>query len=160
MRVLLVEDEDLVRDVAGDFALLAVQKGVDLAYEGGAAQVPVSGNATMLRAAVSNLIDNALRYTPAGGHVTLALDVHAGSACLAVCDDGPGIPPEEREKVFNRFYRVLGNCDTEGSGLGLCIVREICLAHGGSVCLADPPERRGVCVEFVLPLAPGDPATR
>ena len=156
----VVDFADLVRDVAGDFALLAVQKGVDLAYEGGAAQVPVSGNATMLRAAVSNLIDNALRYTPAGGHVTLALDVHAGSACLAVCDDGPGIPPEEREKVFNRFYRVLGNCDTEGSGLGLCIVREICLAHGGSVCLADPPERRGVCVEFVLPLAPGDPATR
>ena len=142
---------ELVREVAGDFALLAVHKGIDLAFDDGGRAARLSGNATMLRAAVSNLIDNALRYTPAGGHVTLALRKDAGQLRLTVCDDGPGIAPEEREAVFKRFYRVLGNRDSEGSGLGLCIVREIVLAHGGAVQLSDAPGGHGLCVDLALP---------
>ena len=142
---------ELVREVAGDFALLAVHKGIDLAFDDGGRTARLSGNATMLRAAVSNLIDNALRYTPAGGHVTLALRKDAGQLRLTVCDDGPGIAPEEREAVFKRFYRVLGNRDSEGSGLGLCIVREIVLAHGGAVQLSDAPGGHGLCVDLALP---------
>ena len=148
-----VDFPDLVRDVAGDFALLAVQKEIDLAYESDGAGLMVAGNATMLRAAVTNLIDNALRYTPRGGHVTLEVRRREDDAVLAVCDDGPGIPPDEREKVFSRFYRVLGNRDSEGSGLGLCIVREIAQAHGGKVDLADGPGGLGLRVELCLPLS-------
>ena len=147
-----VDFSTLVREVAGDFALLAVQKGVDLAYDGDTSDLSVSGNATMLQSAVSNLIDNALRYTPVGGHVALDVFRRAADVCLTVCDDGPGIPESERERVFDRFYRVLGNRDSEGSGLGLCIVREICLAHGGTVRLADGPNGHGLSVELTLPV--------
>ena len=83
--------------------------------------------------------------------MTLALRKDAGQLRLTVCDDGPGIAPEEREAVFKRFYRVLGNRDSEGSGLGLCIVREIVLAHGGAVQLSDAPGGRGLCVDLALP---------
>ena len=148
-----IDFSDLVREVAGDFALLAVKKGIDLALEGGERVLTVSGNPVMLRAAVSNVVDNALRYTPPSGHVTLRVAARDGWVCLRVCDDGPGIAPEERDNVLQRFYRVLGNQDSEGSGLGLCIVHEICLAHGGSIRLEDAPGGQGLSVEIALPAA-------
>ena len=146
---------ELARDVAGDFAMLALKKNIDLAFEGPdtSLPLPVSGNATMLRAMLSNLIDNAVRYTPAGGQVTLALAGEREALLLRVHDDGPGIAAAERDKVFLRFYRVLGNRDSEGSGLGLCIVREICLAHGGTIRLDDAPGGRGLLVSIRLPLS-------
>ena len=142
---------ELVRDVAGNFAVLALQKNIDLAFEGPAAPITISGNATMLREMVSNLADNALRYTPAHGHVTLSVSSDGAGALLRVCDDGPGIPVAEADKVFHRFYRILGSGDSEGSGLGLCIVREICLAHGGAIRLAEGLAGCGLSVEISLP---------
>ena len=88
--------------------------------------------------------------TPAGGHVTVMLRRDADGIGLRVCDDGPGIAPAEREAVFKRFYRILGSGNSEGSGLGLSIVREVCLAHGGSIRLDDGPTGRGLCVELLL----------
>jgi len=143
---------ELVRDVAGNFAVLALQKNIDLAFEGSAAPLAISGNATMLREMVSNLADNALRYTPENGQVTLSVSGDRAGALLRVRDNGPGIPAAEAEHVFQRFYRILGNGDSEGSGLGLCIVREICLAHGGTLRLGDAPAGRGLCVEISLPV--------
>ena len=92
----------------------------------------------MLRELLNNLIDNALRYTPAQGSVTVR--VHNGSnadgdgeyAILEVEDTGPGIPPSERHRVFERFYRILGS-NVSGSGLGLSIVREIAQQHAAVV---------------------------
>jgi two-component system sensor histidine kinase TctE len=111
------------------------------------------GNAPMLREMVANLIDNAIRYSPADSQVTAAVASWKGKALISVSDQGPGIPEAERENVFHRFYRILGHGDVDGSGLGLAIVREICLAHGGSITLRDGDDGRGLCVEVELPLA-------
>jgi signal transduction histidine kinase len=86
---------------------------------------------------VSNLIENAIRYTPEGGRVLVTLSGQPdGRALLVVEDSGPGIAPEERLRVFDRFYRCLGR-DAPGSGLGLAIVAEVASRHGATVLLED-----------------------
>ncbi len=144
----------LVKDVAMDLVPLALKKGIDLAFEGPGTALVIDGNAAMLRELVANLIDNAIRYSPAESAVTVALAAFGGEAVVSVSDQGPGIPEAERDKVFGRFYRILGQGDSEGSGLGLAIVREICLAHGGRVVLKDGEGGRGLCVEVELPCGP------
>lgn len=147
---------ELVRDIAGELASLALKKNIDLSFEGAPHGAFVNGNATMLREMVSNLIDNALRYTPENGHVSVELEQTAEIVRLRVVDDGPGIPEAERDKVFQRFYRILGRGDADGSGLGLAIVREICWAHRGRIRLGDGNEGRdgrGLTAEVLLPLA-------
>jgi two-component system sensor histidine kinase TctE len=148
-----VELVGLVREVAMELAPLALQKHIELAFEDPGVALTLDGNAPMLREMVANLIDNALRYTPAGGNVTVAVGGWQGEAVLSVCDDGPGIPAAERDKVFRRFYRILGHGNAQGSGLGLPIVREICLAHGGRIHLKDGDGGRGLRVELELPAA-------
>jgi len=115
----------------------------------------------MLRELLNNLIDNAIRYTPAGGKVTVRLRHEAsdGFVHLEVEDTGPGIPAAERPRVFERFYRILGS-DSDGSGLGLAIVREIVQIHRGDVNVLDHvdaqhPEATGTLIRVTLPL--GDP---
>ena len=113
----------------------------------------------MLREMLSNLIDNALRYTQRGGRVTVRVraDEEHGLAILEVEDNGPGIEPSERAQVFERFYRILGS-DVEGSGLGLAIVREIAQRHGADVDIfnnprATDPRCPGSLFRISLPLA-------
>ena len=106
----------------------------------------------MLREMVSNLVDNALRYTPDNGHVIVQVQVADGTVVLRVVDDGPGIHESERAKVFQRFYRILGHGDSGGSGLGLPIVQEICLTHRGGIVLGDGLSG-GLRVEVTLPVA-------
>ena len=142
----------LVKDVAMELAPLALKRDIDLAYEGIGHALNIQGNAPMLREMVSNLIDNAIRYSPPDSAVTVAVATFGEDAVVSVCDQGPGIPAAEHERVFQRFYRILGQGDSEGSGLGLAIVREIALAHGGQVSLRDGEGGRGLCVEVELPL--------
>jgi two-component system sensor histidine kinase TctE len=144
---------DLVREVALQLSPLALRRQIDLAYEGLRGGLMVEGNDAMLREMVANLIDNAIRYTPAGGQVTAIVERDSEEAVVVIRDSGPGIAPNERGKVFQRFYRSLDQSETEGSGLGLAIVREICLAHAGRVSLADGPAGRGLSVTVRLPLA-------
>ena len=153
-----VDLDALVKDVAMDLVPLALTKGIDLAFEGLGRAVPIEGNGPMLREMVANLLDNAIRYSPAESQVTLALAAFDGQAMISVCDQGPGIPEAERENVFHRFYRILGQGDSEGSGLGLSIVREISDAHGGRVSMKDGPGGRGLCVEVELACKPAMPA--
>ena len=102
---------------------------------------------------VDNLIENALRYTPAGAHVTLESQAEDGRATLAVADDGPGIPQEDRTRVFERFYRGSnGRRLGPGTGLGLAIVAELVERWGGDVTLADEPGTR-IQVAFTRRLA-------
>jgi signal transduction histidine kinase len=103
--------------------------------------VLVRGDERLLSEVLSNLIDNALRYGKPGGHVTLI--VEAGPpATLSVQDDGPGVPPEERPRIFERFYRVEhGNGD--GCGLGLSIVEQIARLHQATVAVTSGPDDRG-----------------
>jgi two-component system sensor histidine kinase TctE len=122
-------------------AALADRRGIDLGMElpSAAAPLTVRAQPALLDALAANLIDNALRYTQEGGRVTVG--VHAADADGAefwVEDNGPGIPAEARERVFERFYRLSN--DTEGTGLGLAIVREIARAFGAQVTLAPNPQ--------------------
>ena len=98
----------------------------------------IAGNALMLRELLSNLIDNALRYTPQGGSVTVRVRRDGEHALLEVEDTGPGIAPAERTHVFERFYRILGS-NVQGSGLGLAIVREIAQQHGAEIDIFNNP---------------------
>jgi two-component system sensor histidine kinase MprB len=106
----------------------------------------VEGRRAMLDRAVSNLVDNALKFSPDGEAVTVT--VHGGN--LEVADRGPGIAPEERARVFDRFYRATSARTLPGSGLGLSIVAQIAVLHGGSVVL-DPRDGGGTVARLVLP---------
>lgn len=98
---------------------------------------------------IDNLIDNAFRYTPAKGHVQVSLKSSARHVLLRVADDGPGIPPVEREKVVQRFYRLSGTDET-GSGLGLAIVKRVVSLHGGGMRLSEGLNGHGLSVEIEL----------
>lgn len=129
----------------------ALARGIDLRLETeGDGALVVSGDGTMLREMIVNLVDNALRYSPPDGLVRVSLAGEAGEVVLRVADSGPGIPMEERARVFERFYRIPGT-GPEGSGLGLAIAREVCETAGGTIALADPAEGPGIVVEVRLP---------
>ncbi len=144
-----VELRAVVEDGADAWVHRALAKGVDLGFDLG--EAPVRGDAFLLREAAANLVNNAIEYTQAGGTVTVRTAARAGAAVLEVEDDGPGIPPAERERVLERFYRPAGTPGV-GSGLGLAIVREIALAHGGAVAISEGPGGRGTRVAVTLPL--------
>jgi len=110
----------------------------------------VSGARDELLRATINLIDNALRHTPPGTRITASIEARDGDVVLVVEDDGPGIPPEIRERIFDRFVRSAGDAGG-GSGLGLAIVRSVAEAHGGTVRLMTPVTGRGARFELVLP---------
>jgi two-component system sensor histidine kinase TctE len=120
----------VVEDAADEWVHRAMDKEIDLGFD--LADAPVTGDALLLREALANLIHNALEYTPHGGRVTVRTGVRNRDPFLEVEDDGPGIPPAEREQVLERFYRAAGTSGT-GSGLGLSIVREIAVAHGAQI---------------------------
>ena len=132
--------DDLARATVQEWVPASFTQRIDLGFEAAAAPVMIAGNPLMLRELLSNLIDNALRYTPAGGSVTVRVqaDANAGRAVLEVEDNGPGIAPAERGHVFERFYRILGSA-ADGSGLGLAIVREIAQQHGADIDLFHNP---------------------
>ena len=110
----------------------------------------VAGREDALRTLLDNLVGNAIRYTPAGGRVTVDAWSDAEGPLLAVTDNGPGIPTEERQRVFDRFYRVPG-LGASGSGLGLAIVKSIADAHRASVELADGGDGAGLSVRVRFP---------
>ncbi|PLZ00787.1 sensor histidine kinase [Burkholderia sp. WAC0059] len=152
----------LARQTIRDWVPAALARRMDLGYEGpdgddDAAHAWVNGHAVMLREMLSNLIDNAIRYTPAGGRVTVRVrpEPAARAVHLEVEDTGPGIPAAEREHVVERFYRILGR-EGDGSGLGLAIVREIVSMHGGTLAIDDHvyeehPRMAGTLVRVTLP---------
>ena len=144
-----VELEAIVSSVAQELFPRAQAKSIDLGLEGTDRPIPIEGNRVLLRELVKNLIDNAIKYTPAGGAVTARIR-HGGSAILEIEDNGIGIPESERERVFERFFRVLGN-DVDGSGLGLPIVQEIAELHRATVRLHPNPAGQGTVAEVVFP---------
>ena len=142
----------LAQAVVTEFAELAAQKNIDLGL-GRAEPAGVEGDPAGLHALLANLVDNALRYTPPGGTVDVDVGLEEGAAFVAVSDSGPGIPEEERARVFDRFYRVPGS-GALGSGLGLSIVSEIAARHAASVTLdAHPGGGLVVRVRFPAPRA-------
>ena len=154
-----VEPVDLnavVREVAQDLFPRALEKGIDLGVEGAGRPLQVDGNLVLLREMIKNLVDNAIKYTPRGGSVTARTRL-AGAPILEVEDSGIGIPEADRERVFERFYRVLGS-GADGSGLGLPIVREIADLHRASVTLNPNPAGGGTMARVVFPRGQHQPA--
>jgi two-component system, OmpR family, sensor kinase len=145
-----VELQALCRDSVADVLPQAHRKGIDLGLQAPEAALSVRGQAEPLRILLRNLLDNAVKFTPAGGRVDIVAGSDAGQVVLRVEDSGPGIPPEERERVFDRFYRAAGS-DTPGSGLGLAIVRAIARRHDAQVRLDRSPTLGGLQVELRFP---------
>jgi two-component system sensor histidine kinase TctE len=138
-KIQTVDLNAIVGEVVARFFDRALHANIDLGLE--AQPVAVRADPSLLDDLVSNLVDNALKYTPAGGSVTASAGMQNGKAFLAVEDTGPGIPPEDRQRVRQRFYR-LPNSPGHGSGLGLAIVDEIAQLYGAT--LAIGPGRGGV----------------
>jgi two-component system sensor histidine kinase TctE len=146
---------DTVRQVGLELAQEAVRRQVDLSFESDR-DVIVDGNALLLHEMIANLVDNAIRYTPAGGRVVLRVrDVDV--PLLEVEDNGPGIPAAERERVFAPFYRVASaqEVNAGGSGLGLAIVHDIALIHRASLRLEDADGGSGLKVSIQFPRSTG-----
>ena len=141
--------DEVVRRVLEDMAGRAQSKCIDLGFEASASDIRVRGNAITLREIVMNLVDNAIRYTPAGSVVTTHIAVGSDSVTLTVEDNGPGIPPAKREHVFNRFYRI-HDSDSDGCGLGLAIVKEFSSSIGARVSLRTPSSGLGLAVDVTF----------
>jgi two-component system OmpR family sensor kinase len=142
---------ELARDAVIARAPVAADKGIDLGLAH-AAPAPVHGDPASLAVLMSNLIDNALRYTPRDGRVDVSVERSGDQSVLTVADNGPGIAAAERERVFDRFYRGQA-AGGAGSGLGLSIVRRIADAHRASVEFDAPPSGTGLVVRVRFPVA-------
>jgi len=145
-----IDLKELVNDVVELYEPLATKKNVQLTA-GSLTADRASGDRDLLFQAMSNLVDNAIKYTPTDG--TVSTEFHSGPSGLvvAVSDSGAGIPSSERERVLERFYRLEQHRGTPGSGLGLSLVAAVVSLHGGSIELAD--NNPGLRVSLHLPRA-------
>jgi two-component system, NtrC family, sensor histidine kinase GlrK len=142
--------EALVGEAVKAHELAAQSKGLRLATDSQSAMV--EADPEKLRSIIDNLISNAVKFTPPGGSITVKARVQAGEAVIEVIDSGPGVPAEERESIFDLFFRGRGKGDSgriKGSGLGLAIARELTEAHGGNIAVV--PEGSGGHFRVTLP---------
>ena len=142
---------DIAREVVAELVPLADAKQIDLGISN-SQPATVLGDPDALRTLTRNLVDNAVRYTPAGGRVDVSVENggQGEQSILKVVDDGPGIPPEERSRVLDRFYRRPGT-SPPGSGLGMAIVKSIADAHDAALELDSGAEGRGLAVSVRFP---------
>jgi two-component system OmpR family sensor kinase len=139
----------LIASVIEDLRPLATERQIRVTSNAGSDECHVTGNEEALRILFNNLVDNAIRYTPSGGHVEAAVERVGADVVLTVEDNGPGIPEEERERVFDRFYRGQAP-GVSGTGLGLAIVSQVAEMYRGRVTLGASPAG-GLRVEVRLP---------
>jgi two-component system, OmpR family, sensor kinase len=141
----------LAREVVAELLPLADRRGIDVGVDC-SEELTVAGEPDSLHVLLRNLVDNAIRHTPEGSRVDVVVErgTRPGRVLLCVTDNGPGIPPAERERVFDRFHRPAGS-RTSGSGLGLALVQSIARHHGAEVSLGDPPDGGGLRVQVEFP---------
>jgi two-component system sensor histidine kinase QseC len=144
-----VDLSEAAQTVCAERAPLALQHDQTLELDADADLPAVSGNADMLAMLLSNLVDNAIRYTQAGGHIDVALRRIPSGVQVEVRDDGPGIAAELRERVFERFYRAQTH-EQAGTGLGLAICRRVAELHQAQISLSDGPDGHGLLVRVDL----------
>jgi two-component system OmpR family sensor kinase len=145
-----VDLQQVVHLAVADTLPQARLKQIDLGLaEGPTAQAvpPVSGQLEALRVLLRNLLENAVKYTPPGGQVDVSLDLEESRPVLRVEDSGPGIAPENRSRVFDRFFRASDTAQETGSGLGLAIVKAIAERHGAVLALGESSRLGGLKVE-------------
>ncbi|MFC5513869.1 ATP-binding protein [Massilia jejuensis] len=146
-----VDLAELARRTVGDLVGLAQAKEVDLGLQH-ADPASVDGQPDALHILLRNLVENAVKYTPHGGMVDIAVRAGKATVDVIVEDSGPGIAPEERERVFDRFYRVAGS-DAAGSGLGLAIIKAIAERHGATLALDKSGRLGGLAAKVSFPLS-------
>jgi signal transduction histidine kinase len=146
-----VELGELIGETVAAMRAPAEERGVHLAAELPAPGVTAEADAEKVQRVLFNLIQNAIRHTPADGSVTVRARPHGGEVEVEVADDGEGIPPGDGERVFEAFYRGDASRGEDGAGLGLAISRAIVEAHGGRIWLEDATP--GTRVRFTLPAA-------
>ncbi len=142
----------IAQECTANWVPMALAKHIDLGFEGTREQQMVLGDTTSLIELLNNLIDNAIRYTPIDGQITVSIHVIGKVVVLSVEDNGPGIDPQHRERVFERFYRVLGTGQS-GSGLGLSIVAEVAKRHSADISLDSGTNGIGTrfSIQFPMP---------
>ena len=143
-----VDLKTMVEGVADEWVHRALERDLDLGFDLEPARV--RGDEFLLREALANLLHNSLEYAPKGARITVRTGARDDRPFLEVEDEGQGIPPAERERVLDRFYRVPGTPGT-GSGLGLAIVREIASGHGATIAIGDGAGARGTRVALTFP---------
>jgi two-component system OmpR family sensor kinase len=141
-----VDVSNAIRAVIAEFLACAHARGIDLGMEE-AAKVSIPASPDVLRLILSNAIDNALRYTPSGGVVTVRAAAQGPDAIIEVIDTGPGIPESERARAFDAFYRLEGSAGN-GSGLGLTIARDAAIRLGGELTLHARADGDGLVVRY------------
>jgi two-component system sensor histidine kinase QseC len=141
---------DVAQAVCAEQAPLALQRGQTLELQVEPELPSVVGNADILSMLLSNLLDNAIRYTPRDGHINVDVRRHTSGCLIEISDDGPGISTAQREQVFHRFFRLAGQ-DQPGTGLGLAICRRIADLHNASIELIDGAGGIGLTVRVLLP---------
>jgi two-component system sensor histidine kinase TctE len=156
-RIERLDVQELLRDVALELYPKAQHKALELGFDESEGRLEVEGNRLMLQELFKNLVDNAIQYTPPGGSVTLRALARGDSIDVEIEDTGIGIPPADRPRVFERFYRVL-DTGVDGSGLGLAIVREIAEMHRADVSLEPNPHGQGTLARVRFPLPARSPA--
>jgi len=140
----------LGREVTTEWVPHALAREIDLGFDGSQASAMIEGDAFLLKEMLNNLLDNAIRYTQDGGQITVRIKPARDKVVLSVEDNGPGIPETDRERVFERFYRVLGT-GVEGCGLGLAIVREIAQNHAAETTLESGANGKGTVIKVIFP---------
>ena len=135
--------DELVADCARAAQVLATQKGLRLNIDGSLRALTINGDDEMLKRMLLNLLDNAVKYTPPGGEISIVLGSKNGDAHIVVTDTGIGIPAEDQPRIFDRFYRVdkARSRAQGGAGLGLSIARWIVEGHGGTLSVESAPGR-------------------
>ena len=142
---------DVTASVIAEFGAIITEKQHEVSLEG-EESAEVNADEPLLRLLIGNLIDNAIKYTPAGGKIKVSITPRAGTWSLSITDSGPGIPAQYREAVFRRFYRVDAP-QVDGAGLGLAIVSDIVERLSANIALNAPPSGAGLSVAVTLPQA-------
>ena len=161
------EDADLievVREAAERLRPQAERQGISLAISPGREPILAVVDISRLHQVVVNLVHNAIKFTPPGGHVWVSVERRGPYAAVIITDDGQGVSPEDLSRLFERFYKVDRSRATLGTGLGLAIVKHLVQAHGGQVWATSPGQGEGATFTALLPLAgpvtPRDPRLR
>ena len=145
-----IDLNELARETTSEWVPHALARNIDLGFDAAAPSAVIEGDRLLVKEMLRNLLDNAIRYTHAGGQVTVRVSADDSKAHLSVEDNGPGVPQVERERVFERFYRVLGT-GVEGCGLGLAIVREIAASHNAETRLDPGTHGAGTLASVIFP---------
>lgn len=153
--VVTVDLQTVLLETAADFVSLGARKGIELDFD--LLPCRVAGSPLMLREMISNLLDNAVRYTPKRGRISVSMNIIAGNICLSIEDNGAGVAEEELVKLGTPFHRLPSD-QAEGCGLGLAIVREIVRLHGAEIFFERGTEGCGLQVRIRFPLLLAEPA--